>query len=837
MHLIQLDSFLKKSQLQVSLAEIINKRIFKPRKDCEQISLSQSIDWESRHKDIDRNWRMQLQGWAIFFPIMNDFDGYNNKQELIEFFFEVMNDWYQNYGDDSNDIVTTRMPESYAWYDMSVGFRALVIAFFKNRLEYFELEATENQKNVLSLITKKHVLHLNNESVFGLNNHGMFQIQGLMALIQVSGVSNYQNEYQYALKKMEELVKSQFNDIGMHLEHSPHYHFYALTVFQKIVLNDWYDSKPIIKELIAKAMAVKKWLVDPLRRTACIGDSTLALQRNIDFKNNDFSSILEFKTNNGVLSNFSNSGYQIYRSGWSEDPKSSSYIFLMGMYNSKVHKHRDCLSFEWFESGEKVICDSGKYGYVSDEYRSYFLSHRAHNTVEIEGFDILNSEPYGSCLNQAQTYKDLILMSGEIKSQGITHHRELTIKPGSWIVVFDRLIYPDDRKTTQWFHPGLTYQNARLEDSRVILTSPNFELIINCLDKTLETQLYFGDDDYKQGFISEKDFKIDKAYAVGFSANVDSLEVNTILALSEEAEREALKYLSSFKGLNFMDKIVEEVPNRVLGNLINVNRTSFNRYDLLEGEYTYAYLFKNLRLNFYGHIKKNSKKLTIMLPGAVNRSKTIYNFQRHSWSDDVEGSVISFLDPTVSEQNDITIGWFQGDKDIYAVPVLIDFIKTILKLNDTVEENLTILGSSAGGFSALKIADSFLNSRIVAINPQTRVYNYFIKDYSKLVKWIDPELTPEQAKESYYERLKVTINIDKRLRPIEYYQNTADTHHVKHHLKPLLNSLNENSYESIVGLNQIFGTNLMLKVVYYTDPENGHSPPSKSQTITILNNV
>ena len=130
MYLIPLDSFLKKSQLQFSLAEIISKRIFKPRKDCEQISLGQSIDWESRHKDIDRNWRMQIQGWDIFFPIMNGFDEYDNKQELIEFFFEVMIDWYQNYGEDSNDIVTTRMPKSYAWYDMSVGFRALVIAFF-----------------------------------------------------------------------------------------------------------------------------------------------------------------------------------------------------------------------------------------------------------------------------------------------------------------------------------------------------------------------------------------------------------------------------------------------------------------------------------------------------------------------------------------------------------------------------------------------------------------------------------------------------------------------------------------------------------------------------------
>lgn len=286
-----------------------------------------------------------------------------------------------------------------------------------------------------------------------------------------------------------------------------------------------------------------------------------------------------------------------------------------------------------------------------------------------------------------------------------------------------------------------------------------------------------------------------------------------------------------------MESTKNRIPKIVLGNLINVNRTSFNRYDLLEGKYTYAYLFQNLRLNFYGHIKKTTKKLTIMLPGAVNRSKNISNFQRHSWSNQIDGSVISFLDPTVSNQNDITIGWFQGDKDIYAIPVLIDFIKTVLNTNDIVEEDVTLFGSSAGGFSALKIADSFPNSRVVVINPQTRVYNYFIKDYSKLVKWIFPELTPEQVKESHYERLKVTINVNKRLQPIEYYQNTEDAHHIKSHLKPLLDDLSEKSYELIVGLNQSFTTNKMFKLVYYSDSESGHNPLGKPETVHVLNQL
>lgn len=834
MYLIPLDSFLKKSQLSASLSEIIASRIFKPRKDCETFFLGKPIDWEATDKTTDRNWRMQLQGWAIFFPIMNGFDASEIKQDLISFFFDIMTDWYQNYGQDPNDIVTTRMPKSFAWYDMSAGFRALVIAFFKNRLDYYNLYASDEQRHTLGLIIDKHISHLSTEKVFSLNNHGMFQIQGLMALIQVEDVSKYPNEYQYALKRMEELVRSQFDNKGVHLEHSPHYHFYALTVFQKIVINDWYDSKPVIKELIAKAISVKKWLVDPLKRTVCIGDSTLAIKKNINFKNKDFSSVLEIKTKEGVLSNFSESGYQIYRSDWEVDPKSCSYLFLMGMYNSKTHKHRDCLSFEWFEGGNKIICDSGKYGYVSDNYRSYFLSHRAHNTVEIDGFDILKKDPYGSCLFPAKTYSGLIEMSGELSCQEVVHHRRLVMKPGAWILVCDNLNYSSSKKTTQWFHPAPIYNDVSVENNRAVFKSASSELIINCLNKTLSSQVYFGDEVNNQGFISERDFSVEHSFAIGFSGVLEKLELQTILALSEEAEKDAINFLSK-NGYDVMYSDREVVPKRILGDIINSDRTLYKRYDLLTGKYTYAYLFEGLRLNFYAHIKNDSNKLTIMLPGAVNRSKTIYNFQRHSWSEEISGSVISFLDPTVSEHNDITIGWFQGNKDIYAIPVLVSFIKTILDTNDIKEKDVTLLGSSAGGFSCLKIADSFPDSRIIVINPQTRVYNYFIKDYSEVVKWISPQLTPEQAKDLYYDRFTVSIDVDKRSRPIEYYQNTADSHHVQKHLDPLLNELRTDDYELVNGGNQDFITNRMLKIIYYSDKQSGHSPLSRLETIQILN--
>jgi hypothetical protein len=77
---------------------IVQKRIFKPRKDCTEVSLAFPLDWEAKHMVADRNWRMQLQGWAGFQPIMNFFDEYDDKAAVLDLFFEMAADWWGHYG-------------------------------------------------------------------------------------------------------------------------------------------------------------------------------------------------------------------------------------------------------------------------------------------------------------------------------------------------------------------------------------------------------------------------------------------------------------------------------------------------------------------------------------------------------------------------------------------------------------------------------------------------------------------------------------------------------------------------------------------------------------------
>lgn len=331
-----------------------------------------------------------------------------------------------------------------------------------------------------------------------------------------------------------------------------------------------------------------------------------------------------------------------------------------------------------------------------------------------------------------------------------------------------------------------------------------------------------------------------------YSKNI--MYLRTMYESSDSHENERFKRLKKlppvevsvlqdrFSITSFDKKRYIESNSNAAYNLDIVDRTRYNkRYDILEGTRIYNYIYNNIDISFLSKFVSNSEKLTIILSEEVDRNKINYNYSMFPLVSDIEGSVFYFLDPTINLSNNISIGWFQGNKDNYALPILIRFINQLLETNNIDPTNLTILGTSAGGFSSLKIANEFPNSRIVVVNPQTYIFNYSYKEYEKIVDWIFPELTPEQAKEIHNKRLKITLSIENRSLPILYYQNLEDGHHLHHHLYPLLETLSKDDYEIVDSIDQKFITDKKMKVIYYSDPESGHSPLGRVDTVNILN--
>lgn len=823
-----------------SAEQYVSARQFKPRKDSDAFAVVFPADWEAVDRNADRNWRMQFQGWAFFHPIMNFFDSFEDKQRILQYFLETVKDWWSNYGSDPDDVTTSRMPKSYAWYDMSVGFRALVCAFFLNRIRHFELALNAEDEKLLHDVALKHVHNLSNPVTFSLNNHGLFQIHGLMALIQclTLDTEKYARIHAYALQRMEELVVSQFDEHGVHLEHSPHYHFYAADVFESIEATTWYSDCEVITSRIIKANEMKKWIVDPLRRPVCVGDSILTKQSSVKFPKAEIG-LNDEQPLKYITSNFHSSGYAVLRSNWNVPASKASMVFVMGMYHSSAHKHRDCLSFEWFDRGEKIICDSGKYGYKSDKFRNYFLSSRAHNSIEIDGFDIIKLKPYGSAIhNITPLANGIYRISCGLNFPAIKHFRDLYIKPGHWIVAADAVTFAKARKFTQWFHVNLTYDLVRQSENSLFLKTPKGDsLFIDCLADDAKPTLHRGDEESMQGYLCEKDYEFESSLAIGFKFFDKAKNVVTTLSLGEKERKEALRFASSGFDADALEPSasLESSSGNILPNIKNCVIEPGASLQLEAGERTYATSINGINFNFFASVK-NSDKLLVLLPGATNREKGHLDFQRYSWSRDFDFNVIAMSDPTMRPDNDISIAWFQNTTNAYGIDALGVLIKKLAHDSGIKEENILFFGSSGGGFTGLKLANSFPLSPVIAINPQIYLYNYSKPHFEKMVDHCYPGLSMQEVMRNYKDRLVVKLDSEARKAPSFIFQNIHDDKHLNLHTRHMLRHMPESDYTEFE-IGSPLSSDKMLQVVYFADEESGHTPPGKDDTMAMIRSV
>lgn len=112
------------------------------------------------------------------------------------------------------------------------------------------------------------------------------------------------------------------------------------------------------------------------------------------------------------------------------------------------HGHADALSFEWCAYGEALFVDPGTYTYMENPWRRYFKSTSAHNTVLVDGQDqtpYLRTQRWGvpeAAVSLIAWEPDQQMICAEhdgYASRGVTHRRALWfLDSGEW-VIYDRL--------------------------------------------------------------------------------------------------------------------------------------------------------------------------------------------------------------------------------------------------------------------------------------------------------------------------------------------------------------------------------------------------------------
>lgn len=503
------------------------------RDDLSPVKLKAPISWS---EDIfsDRNWMFQLHGWRML-------DAFFNRMEPldIEFISSIMTDWWQFYSSDPS--VT-----SWFWYDMSTGLRASKIAFLMAWCAEHDIELPLSN-DVLCGLINEHIAHLTNIDELNFGNHGLFQLNGLLALVDAIKRTNFcklgsgklAHAKQFAVINMQKILTSQLGEHGVHTEDAPDYHFFALAKISQVLNAPWWqmDEMTTARDMLERAEYAKYWFVTPSLHCPPVGDSAEVIKlKSIDG--------LRFwpheQSENSIAAHLD--GYAVIRSTPATGLKESHYLFMQASFHSSGHKHCDCLSFVWQEGNRYRLFDSGKYGYQRDAMRAYFQSTRAHNTLEVDkkDFSRQKKDAYGSAIQTVENVCGYWLVAGCVnhKALGVIHQRVLIYKPGVGVDVLDRVINQTVKQRTYRFHWHLG-ETASVDDraavDSVVSISVNGELdtqlsTTSSLSSKAEYTVHKGEDEPRlQGWISREYLKFQPSTTLEVRFDVEDKE---FLALS-----------------------------------------------------------------------------------------------------------------------------------------------------------------------------------------------------------------------------------------------------------------------------------------------------------------
>ncbi|MDF2188459.1 alginate lyase family protein [Paraflavitalea sp. CAU 1676] len=213
----------------------------------------------------------------------------------------------------------------------------------------------------------------------------------------------------------------------------------------------------------------------------------------------------------------------------------------LGYLSIAAHGHADALSFVLYVDGQPVFVDPGTYCYHTNaEWRRYFVSTRAHNTICINGLDQAHFVGPTLWLNHYRTtvqdyqlsddYDFVVARHNGYKKAHVLHTRKLEFdKPANRILITDHITNTTGRNGTLempfHLHPGTRYS---IEGCQATLTTGGRNIVVK-LDDQLQWTVVEAQSDPFLGWYSESFYR--KTPAPVF---MGTLHMNQSLVLKTE---------------------------------------------------------------------------------------------------------------------------------------------------------------------------------------------------------------------------------------------------------------------------------------------------------------
>nr|WP_154886752.1 alginate lyase family protein [Paenibacillus xylanexedens] len=244
-------------------------------------------------------------------------------------------------------------------------------------------------------------------------NHAIMHMQGLF-MIAAFYKEHPRSPFwrQVATERLELCLLHQLNEEGIQVELNTHYHNASIEMFGTPYLLAGISGHPFSAwygECLRNMAAFTEAMIRPDHQSTGIGDSdwlsdgrqrlTLlgAILRDEDLmaRGTDSSECLwlvgvakyeqcvrlQAGASRSLTSRiFPQTGYYVMRD-------EQQYLFFDAASMGGAHGHSDALNIEWMWNNRLFFTDTGRYTYEEGQWRHYFKSTRAHNTITIDGTD------------------------------------------------------------------------------------------------------------------------------------------------------------------------------------------------------------------------------------------------------------------------------------------------------------------------------------------------------------------------------------------------------------------------------------------------------------------
>jgi hypothetical protein len=354
--------------------------------------------------------------------------------------------------------------------------------------------------------------------------------------------------------RLEQQMVRNVSSEGLHLEHSPYYHFYVFRQFYyafcmahayQFPFSEAYTRK--LRTMVEAGAA----LVKPNRKLAALGDTSSGsplLLDSTDLKSwclDDPAPVHSLLTDQkdpcpaSSSALYAKSGLATFRHEAPEGSSAatSSYVILrLGTFPT-AHIHRDVFSFEFFAFGTDLIVDSGgPYGYGHPLRDQYFLTTKAHNTVVVDDED---QEIGQSEIVSWRSTGDVDFLLAEHRNYiGVTHRRAFIFIKPDVLVIIDKLAGERIHKYSQLFHlaPEL---NVSLRGESVSTTNSKGGATMKLVPLRTEgvgLQVHRGTERPYQGWVCTSGHKREPAAVIEYSQQRKIATFATLIAAEPQGE-------------------------------------------------------------------------------------------------------------------------------------------------------------------------------------------------------------------------------------------------------------------------------------------------------------